>query len=151
MVEYNSDYTKSLFVVSNQGIEQQILKTNGSIWDAKFSPAKDIIYCLATELKTKDNSSQEEPYLTAIDIKTQKVLLMTLLPIQQGIQMSLSPDGLAVIFDQADKGESVDRIIQGGSNGIMWLLPIPHNIRELTTPINPDRLPFSGWHPRWLS
>lgn len=151
MVEYNSDYTKSLFVVGNQGIEQQILKTNGSIWDAKFSPAKDIIYCLATELKTKDNSSQEEPYLTAIDIKTQKVLLMTLLPIQQGIQMSLAPDGLAVMFDQADKGESVDRIIQGGSNGIMWLLPIPYNIRELTTPINPDRLPFSGWHPRWLS
>jgi hypothetical protein len=151
MVEYNSDYTKSLFIVSNQGIEQQIFNTNGSIWDAKFSPSKDIIYCIATELKTKNNNSQEEPFLTAIDIKTQKILLMTLLPIQQGIQMSLSPDGLAVMFDQIDRGESTNQIIQGGGNGILWLLPIPPNIRELNTPIEAKRLPISGWHPRWLS
>ena len=150
MVEYNSDYTKSLFTVTNQGIEQQIFKTNGSIWDARFSPAKDIIYCLATELKTKGNNSYEEPYLTAIDIKTHKILLMTLLPIQQGIQMSLSPDGLAILFDQAEGGESINQIIQGSSNGILWLLPIPTNLRELQTPVAADRLRLSGWHPRWL-
>jgi hypothetical protein len=150
MVEYNSDYTKSLFVVTNQGIEQQIFKTNGSILDARFSPSKDLIYCLATELKTKGNNSQEEPYLAAIDLKTQKIVMMMLLPIQQGIQMSLSPDGLAVMFDQVDKGENTNQILQGGSNGILWLLPIPPNIRELTTPAKADRLPLSGWHPRWL-
>ncbi|WP_310483412.1 hypothetical protein [Chamaesiphon sp. VAR_48_metabat_403] len=151
MVEYNSDYTKSLFSVDNQGIEQQIFKTTGSIWDAKFSPDKTIIYCLATELKTKNNNSQEEPFLAAIDIKTQKILSMTLLPIQQGLQMSLSPDGLAVMFDQIDLGESTNQIIQGSSHGILWLLPIPPNIRELTEPVTADRLPISGWHPRWLS
>jgi hypothetical protein len=151
MVQYNSDYTKSLFVVTNQGSEQQIFKTSGSILDARFSPTKDIIYCLATELKTKGNNSQEEPYLTAIDLKTKKILLMMLLPMQQGIQMSLSPDGLAVMFDQIDRGESTNQIIQGGSNGIMWLLPIPRNIRDLTTPVKADRLPLSGWHPRWLT
>jgi hypothetical protein len=151
MVEYNSDYTKSLFVVTNQGIEQQIFKTNGSIWDAKFSPSKDIIYCLATELKTKNNNSQEEPFLTAIDVKTQKILLMTLLPIQQGIQMSLAPDGLAVMFDQVDRGDSTNQIVQGTSSGVLWLLPIPPNLREIATPIPVDRLPISGWHPRWLS
>ncbi len=150
MVAYNSDYTKSLFVVTNQGVEQQVFKTNGSIWDASFSPAKDIIYCLATELKTKGNTSQEEPYLAAIDLKTQKILLMMLLPIQQGIQMSLAPDGLAVIFDQVEGGESTNQIIQGGSNGIMWLLPISPNIREQTTPAKAERVPLSGWHPRWL-
>jgi hypothetical protein len=150
MVEYNSDYTKSLFVVNNNGIEQQIFKTNGSIWDAKFSPAKDIIYCLATELKTKDNNSQEEPYLTAIDLNTQKILMMTLLPIQQGIQMSLSPDGLALMFDQIEGGESTNQIIQGNSSGSLWLLPIPLNIRKLTTPVKAEQLPLSGWHPLWL-
>jgi hypothetical protein len=76
---------------------------------------------------------------------------MMLLPIQQGIQMSLSPDGLAVMFDQVDRGESTNQIIQGGSNGIMWLLPIPPNIREQTTPAKAERVPLSGWHPRWLS
>ncbi|WP_295621577.1 hypothetical protein [Chamaesiphon sp. GL140_3_metabinner_50] len=151
MVEYNSDYTKSLFSVDNQGIEQQIFKTTGSIWDAKFSPDKSIIYCLATELKTKNNNSQEEPFLAAIDLKTKKILSMTLLPIQQGLQMSLSPDGLALMFDQIDLGESTNQIIQGNSHGILWLLPIPPNIRELTQPVTADRLPISGWHPRWLS
>jgi hypothetical protein len=151
MVEYNSDYTKSLFVVTNQGIEQQIFKTNGSIWDAKFSPSKELIYCLATELKTNNNNSQEEPFLTAIEIETQKILMMTLLPTQQGIQMSLSPDGLAIMFDQVDRGDNTNQIVQGTSNGILWLLPIPPNLRELTTPIKAERLPLSGWHPRWLS
>jgi hypothetical protein len=149
-VQYNSDYTKSLFVVTNQGTEQQIFKTTGSIWDARFSPAKDIIYCLATELKTQGNNSREEPYLTAIDIKTQQILLMTLLPIQQGMQMSLSPDGLALMFDGIDRGDNTNQIIQGDSNGILWLLPIPPNIRTLTTPTNAERIPLSGWHPRWL-
>jgi hypothetical protein len=151
MVAYNSDYTKSLFVVTDRGTEQQIFKTTGSIWDAKFLPTKDIIYCLATELKTQGNNSYEEPFLAAIDIKTKKILQMTILPVQQGLQMSLSPDGLAVMFDQVDKGESTNQIIQGGSRGILWLLPIPFNIRELTTPITATRLPLSGWHPRWLS
>jgi hypothetical protein len=150
MVQYNSDYTKSLFIVNNQGVEQQIFKTTGSIWDARFSPAKDIIYCLATELKTQGNNSQEEPYLTAIDIKTQKILLMTLLPIQQGLQMSLSPDGLAVMFDGIDKGDNTNQIIQGDSNGILWLLPIPPNIHESTTAVKAEQLPLSGWHPRWM-
>lgn len=150
MVKYNSDYTKSLVVVTNQGTEQQIFKTTGSLWDARFSPAKDIIYCLATELKTQGNNSREEPFLIAIEIATHQVLSMTLLPIQQGIQMSLSPDGLAVIFDQADKGENTIQIVQGNSNGILWLLPIPPNIRQLTAPITAERLPLSGWHPRWL-
>jgi hypothetical protein len=150
MVRYNSDYTKSLFVVTNQGLEEQMFKTTGSIWDARFSPAKDLIYCLATELKTKGNDSREEPYLTAIDIKTKKIVMMLLLPIQQGLQMSLSPDGLALMFDQIDGGENTNQILQGASQGLLWLVPIPPNIRELTTPVKAERLPLSGWHPQWL-
>ncbi len=151
MVEYNSDYTKSLFVVKNDGIEEQIFKTNGSIWDARFSPDKKLIYCLATELKTQGNNSYEEPYLTAIDIDTKKIVMLINLPNQQGLQMSLSPDGKAIMFDQVENGDNVDRLVRGGSNGILWLVPIPANIRELTTPVQAERLPLSGWHPRWLS
>jgi hypothetical protein len=151
MVKYNSDFTKSLFVVNDRGLEAQIFKTNGSIWDARFSPAKDIIYCLTTELKTTGNNSQEEPYLMAIDLKNKKILMMMLLPIQQGIQMSLSPDGIALMFDQIDGGDSTNQIVQGASTGTLWLVPIPKNIRELTTPLTAERLPISGWHPRWLN
>jgi hypothetical protein len=150
MVKFNTDYTKSLFVVTNQGTEQEVLKTTGSIWDAKFAPTKDLIYCLATELQTKGNESREQPYLSAIDLKTKKIIPLMLLPIQQGIQMSLSPDGLALMFDQIDRGESTSQLIQGQGNGVLWLLPIPPDIRTLSAAVKAEELPLPGWHPRWL-
>jgi hypothetical protein len=150
MVKYNGDYTKSLFVVTNQGTEQEVLKTTGSIWDARFAPTKDLIYCLITELQTKGNDSREQPYLSAIDLKTKQVIPLLLLPVQQGIQMSLSPDGLALMFDQIDRGENTSQLIQGQGNGVLWLLPIPPNIRTLTAAVKAEELPLPGWHPRWL-
>jgi hypothetical protein len=150
MVKFNTDYTKSLFIVTNQGTEQEVLKTTGSIWDAKFAPTKDLIYCLATELQTKGNESREQPYLSAIDLKTKKVIPLMLLPIQQGIQMSLSPDGLALMFDQIDRGENTSQLIQGQGNGVLWLLPIPPDIRTLSAAVKAEELPLPGWHPRWL-
>ena len=150
MVKYNGNFTKSLFIVTNQGKEQEVLNTTGSIWDAVFAPSKDLIFCLATELQTKGDNSREQPYLTAIDLKTKKVIPLMLLPIQQGIQMSLSPDGLALMFDQIERGENTNQLIQGRGNGVLWLLPIPPNIRELTAAVKAEELPLPGWHPRWL-
>ncbi len=150
MVKYNGDYTKSLFVVTNQGTEQQILKTTGSIWDAKFAPSKDLIYCLASELQTKGENSREQPYIVVIDLKTTKVIPLMLLPIQQGNQMSLSPDGQWLIFDQIEGGENTTQLLQGKGNGILWRVKIPPNIRELSTPLKAEELTLPGWHPRWL-
>ncbi len=150
MVKFNTDYTKSLFVVTSQGNEQEVLKTTGSIWDARFAPSKDLIYCLATELQIKGDESREQPYLSAIDLKTKKVIPLMLLPIQQGIQMSLSPDGLALMFDQIDRGENTNQLIQGQGNGVLWLLPIPPDIRTLSAAVKAEELPLPGWHPRWL-
>ncbi len=150
MVKYNLDFTKALFVVTNQGTEQQILKTTGSIWDAKFAPSKDLIYCLATELQTKGENSREQPYIAAIDLQTKKVIPLMLLPIQQGNQMSLSPDGRSLIFDQIEGGENTTQLVQGKGNGILWRVTIPLNIRELTAPLKAEELNLPGWHPRWL-
>jgi hypothetical protein len=150
MVKYNPDFTKSLFVVTNRGTEQQILKTTGSIWDAKFAPSKDLIYCLATELQTKGENSREQPYIAAIDLQTKKVIPLMILPIQQGNQMSLSPDGRSLIFDQIEGGENTTQLVQGNGNGVLWRVIIPPNIRELTAPLKAEELTFPGWHPRWL-
>jgi hypothetical protein len=150
MVKYNGDYTKSLFIVTNQGTEEQVLKTTGSIWDAKFAPSKDLIYCLATELQNKGENSREQPYIAAIDLKTKKVIPLMLLPIQQGNQMTLSPDGRSLIFDQIEGGENTTQLVQGKGNGILWRVTIPPNIRELTAPLKAEELALSGWHPRWL-
>ncbi|MBV9385592.1 MAG: hypothetical protein JOZ78_04090, partial [Chroococcidiopsidaceae cyanobacterium CP_BM_ER_R8_30] len=38
MVKFNSDYTRSLFLVTNQGVQKQLLRTTGSILSAQFNP-----------------------------------------------------------------------------------------------------------------
>jgi hypothetical protein len=146
MVKFNTDYTRSLYLVTNQGVETELLKTGGSILDAIFSPSKDLIYCLATELQTKNELSQEQPYLVAIDLKTKQVIPLLLLPIQQAINMSLSPDGLALMFDRVANSNNTS----GLTDGMLWLLPIPSNLRQSNTSIQPEKLPLSGWHPQWL-
>jgi hypothetical protein len=149
-IEYNSDYTKSLFIVNNDGIEQQIIQTDGSIVDAKFSPTKDLLYYLTTNLKTQGKNSDRSLDLAATDLQADRVVMKLRLPMQQGIQMSLSPDGLALMFDRVERGESTDAIVRGDRNGSLWLVPIPPNIRELNTSVTAARFPLSGWHPRWL-
>ena len=42
----------------------------------------------------------ERPYIALIDLETGKQKPLVLLPNQQDVQMSLSPDGLALLFDQ---------------------------------------------------
>jgi hypothetical protein len=150
MIKFNPDATRSLYLVSNQGKEEELLKTGGSVLDAIFSPSKDLIYCLATELQTKNELSQEQPYLVAIDLKTKQVIPLLLLPIQQGINMSLSPDGLAIMFDRVANANNTDRLINGEGEGILWLLPIPPNLRQTNTSVKAEQLPLPGWHPQWL-
>jgi hypothetical protein len=150
MIKFNNDATRSLYLVSNQGQEEELLKTGGSILEAIFSPSKDLIYCLATELQTNNETSQEQPYLVAIDLKTKQVIPLLILPIQQGINMSLSPDGLAVMFDRVANANNTDGLAKGEGDGILWLLPIPPNLRQPNAPIKAEQLPLPGWHPQWL-
>lgn len=150
MVKFNSDYTRSLYLVNNSGQEVELLKTNGSILDAIFAPSKDLIYCLATELQTQNNESQEQPYLTAIDLKTKQLIPLLLLPKQQGIHMSLSPDGLALMFDRVVNGEDPSQLITGKGTSDLWLLPIPPNLREMKSSVPAEQLPLPGWNPHWL-
>jgi hypothetical protein len=150
VVKFNNNYTKSLYVVNDLGKQDEVLKINGSILAAKFAPNKNFIYCLATELKTTNNLAQEHPYLAAIDLQKKKVLPLLRLPAQQGIQIDLAPDGLAIAIDQAEKATNLTQLLTGQDRGVLWLLPIPPNPEDLNDSIAPVRLPFSGWHPLWL-
>ncbi|WP_206817279.1 hypothetical protein [Chroococcus sp. FPU101] len=160
MVNFNMEnsrlrYTKSLFYVNNQGIQKELLNIDGSILDCKFNPSGSHLYCLLTELlPSKDY--QEKPYLAKIDIKTAQVLPLLELPNYRDINISLSPDGLAILFDQiltsnnpslndapvSDAGEAI-------IGGRLWLLIPP--TREGTEVTQPDleELPLVGFHPQW--
>jgi hypothetical protein len=160
MVKFNTDFTRDLFLVTNQGVQKQLLKTTGSILGCNFDPASPTLYCLLTQLISKEQYI-EQPYLVAINLKThqQKPLLM-LPPAQRNVQMSLAPDGLGIVFDQivlidnstttlpantlkTDDGEPI-------ATSSLWLMPLLPITDVANIEIKPEQLPLVGFHPHWL-
>ncbi|WP_414575161.1 hypothetical protein [Anabaena sp. CCY 9402-a] len=159
MVKFNTDFTRDLFLVTNQGTQKSLLKTTGSILSCQFDPASPTLYCLLTQLVSQDQYI-EQPYLVAIDLKNKQQKPLLVLPVEQrNVQMSLSPDGLALLFDQVvpeanattasannlktDDGEAI-------ATSSLWLMPLlPISDTAIST-IKPEKLPLIGFHPRWL-
>jgi hypothetical protein len=162
MVKFNPDSTRSLVYDNNQGVRQEVFRTQGSILDAKFDSTVSTLYCLLTELqllKGEDGKDQyqEQPYLAAIDLKTKKLKPLLLLPQQRDIQMSIAPDGLALMFDQpiASTASSSDSTLttsdgQPIATSRLWLLPLTPSKLESAAPLQPEELPLPGFRPRWL-
>ncbi len=160
MVKFNTDYTRDLFLVTNQGLQKQLLRTTGSIISCQFDTASPTLYCLLTQLLPGEEY-QEQPYLVAIDLKTwQQKPLLVLPPRQRNVQMSLSPDGLGLLFDQVvaqtnstsspanslttDDGQPI-------ATSSLWLMPLlPITDPTAASDIKPEQLPLLGFHPRWL-
>ena len=175
MVSFNEDnpqlqYIRSLFLVSNGGIEQEILRTRGLIKNCEFSPSKDDLYCLLTDLTQGEQYLEEYPFIVAIDLKIAKeitqppikwwaqppVKWVVPLPNQQDIHMSLSPDGLALLFDQAiarisDANDTLNQAQgQAIANSLVWLLPLfDVTASDNSHQLQPEQL-LPGFHPRWL-
>ncbi|MFM7364022.1 MAG: Ig-like domain-containing protein [Cuspidothrix sp.] len=160
MVKFNPDYTRDLFLVTNQGLQKQLLKTTGSILSCEFDPASPSLYCLVTQLISKEQYI-EQPYLVSIDLKTgeQKPILL-LPPGQRNVYTSLAPDGLGFLFDQvvpitnnstqlpantlkSDDGQPI-------ASSSLWLMPLLPIANNSNIDIKPEQLPLLGFHPQWL-
>ena len=160
MVKFNQDYTRSLFLLTNQGVQKELLRTTGSILSAQFDPLKQTLYCLLTQL-VKGKTYKEQPYVAAVDLKTGNQIPLLLLPDQRDVQMSLSPDGLALLFDQVVTANSTERPPADGlrtnegqaiATSRLWLLPLlPPTSKSATSAVQPEQLLLPGLHPRWLS
>ncbi|AKG22907.1 Ig-like domain-containing protein [Calothrix sp. 336/3] len=161
MVKFNTDYTRDLFLVTNQGTQKQLLKTTGSILSCQFDIASPTLYCLVTQL-LPGQTYQEQPYLVAIDTKTAQQKPLIVLPAEQrNVQMNLSPDGLGLLFDQVVPQTSPSptpnsQILttedgQAIASSSLWLMPLtPIADPEAAADIKPQKLPLVGFHPRWL-
>ena len=163
MLKFNPDGTRSLFLVNNQGKEQELYRTPpfGNIISAEFDPSNTVLYCLITEVLDDPETYKEQPYIVAIDLKTKQVIPFVILPNQQEINMSLSPDGLALLFDQTvtqttepdDPNQSTKTA--GGDTiktSRIWILPlvIDRPTDGSKPQVKPEELPFLGFHPQWL-
>jgi hypothetical protein len=154
MVKFNTDRTRSLYLVSNQGTQKELLRTTGSILSGQFGPTKQVLYVLLTELTTVGDLYREQPYLAIIDLKTGQKTALLKLPEQREIQVSLAPDGLGVLFDQTVAPEATDSTTSspGGGKNIansrLWLLPLDPGNPSVAA--QPELLPLAGLRPRWL-
>ncbi|WP_019501099.1 DPP IV N-terminal domain-containing protein [Pseudanabaena sp. PCC 6802] len=100
MVKYGNNYTRSLFRVTNQGVQQEIFQTNGSILSAQFDPQAENLYCLLTDVKQTKETYRELPYLAVINLKTRNLTRLLDFPNQRNLQISIAPDGQYLLFEQ---------------------------------------------------
>jgi hypothetical protein len=159
MVDFNSNnaelrYTRSLFYVNNQGVQKELLNTKGSILDCQFTVQGKELYCLLTEL-LEGKEYKEQPYFAKINIETGKLMSLMTLPNFREVRLSLSPDGLAILFDQVitNNDFNVDNILttDGGEaivGGKLWVLIPPEDFSQETQP-ELKELGLLGIRPQW--
>jgi hypothetical protein len=140
MVKFNPDYTRSLFLVSNQGNPRELLRTSGSILSTAFTAQRDTLYCLLTRLVT-GKDYQEQPFIAKIDLKTGKPSELLTLPIQRNVTLSLAPDTSQLLFDRGT-GASTDASAQAAQANI-WSLALTG------TKPSPEVVAV-GTEPQWL-
>lgn len=161
LVNFNEDdpekrFTQSLFWVSNKGDEKQLLQTEGAILSAQFNENNEILYCLVNKLLPGEGY-QVIPYLTAVNVVTGEEQKLLEMPPQPEITVSLSPDGLAILFDEAltsdPKAAALDENFVGATHRL-WLLPLFSTLDERVNnepvALPPTELEISGRHPSWL-
>ena len=150
-------FTQSLFWVSNRGEEKALLQTDGAILSAQFNESNEILYCLVNKLLPDEEEYRVAPYLTAVNVKTGKAQTLLEMPPQPETNVSASPDGLAILFDEDLSGDpqaaSMDKDFEGATHRL-WLLPLFSTLDERLSgepvPLSPTALEISGRHPVWL-
>lgn len=162
MVDFNTNdtklrYVRSLFYVNDRGTRKRLLDARGSIVDCHFNADGTHLYCLLTQLQTDSQEYKEKPYLAKINVKTAKITPLLELPDYRDIKMGVSPDGLALLFDQVIAGydatgsnplstDSGEAIVSGR----LWMLIPP--IADDRKMSKPDllELPLPGIRPQWM-
>jgi hypothetical protein len=158
MVKSEPDNQRSLFMLNDQGESRLLLRTVNPIISCEFEPRQEkTLYCLKSDLVMgSDGKVKEEPFLGIIELKTGKMMPLLALPNYRDVHMSMSPDGVALLFDQLATtpfGVRNDLVTGEGSSiadGRLWLLPLPDQFSPNSIPkILPQEL-NAGFKPRWL-
>ncbi|NEO28830.1 MAG: hypothetical protein F6K03_18640, partial [Kamptonema sp. SIO4C4] len=163
MVDFNKNnpdklYTRSLYLVNNQGGKELILDTQGSVISCEFDPTGEQLYCLLTKL-IEDVEYVEQPYIAIIDLEKKEEIPLITLPDYQDIHISLAPDGLGLLFDQITTDPEADEehtlktnAGEAIASGQLWLL-IPPDQKIADNEEQPpqlEELPFVGFSPQWI-
>lgn len=163
-IKFNKDYTRSLYLVNNQGLQKELTKINGSILGAQFDPQEKTIYCLLTDVEqdTAKNIFREKPYLAAINLESAEIKRLLELPAQREVQFNISPDGQSILLTSAIPSENAaiaqpmpDDSAQASRSSrspqvTMQLIVLPINNSQSTNLPQPEVFPLFGKSPRWF-
>jgi hypothetical protein len=157
LVKYNLDYTRSLFLVDKNGEQKELFRSIAPIIGCQFERKKEEnIYCIKTDLIEENGKYREEPYLGIINLKTTQDSPLIALPNYRDVNMSMSPDGLGLLFDQfvtttpSSRNEVVTEQGEAIAAGRIWLLPLPDMQKKEPLDIVPPEDLVSGFKPQWL-
>ncbi|WP_052349714.1 hypothetical protein [Picosynechococcus sp. NKBG042902] len=147
----------SLHRIDAQGEATEILRTLTPIIDCRFEPrAAELLYCLKLDRNETSGQVVEEPFLSALNLKTGEETALLALPNYRDVGLSIAADGVALLFDQvvttpptptSDLFTATGLAVEGGR---LWLLALP----ELETdteiqPVPPESL-LPGYQPQWI-
>lgn len=156
MIKFNTDSSQSLFLVPNQGVPKELLRTTSDRINCQFDPSSPVLYCLVNQ-QVRGKQGDEQQNLVAIDLKTFEVKPLLSLANQRDIQMSLSPDGLVLLFDRVITQRTLpkrdDLTTELGaaiatSHLLLLPLPVDNSASKGQQPL--QELPLLGFHPAWL-
>jgi hypothetical protein len=164
-IKFNQDYTRSLYLVNNQGLQKELTKINGSILGAQFDPQEKTIYCLLTDVEqdTAKNIFREKPYLAAIDLESTQFRRLLELPPQREVQFNIAPDGQSILLNSAipssNDSSNASPVSEDSAQASRssrtpqvptQLIMLPINNNQGSSPLQPEVLPMFGTVPRWL-
>lgn len=149
----------SIFVLDETKAEPErlLLRTLTPIIDCRFEPRyAETLYCLKIDQSESLGTSTEEPFLSAIHIESGEEIPLLALPNYQDVRLSVSADGVALLFDQVvtaapntrselftDQGLAVE-------GGRLWLLALPELKTSSTMQPAPPESLMPGYKPQWI-
>jgi hypothetical protein len=154
----NPDFTRSLILLNSENVERELYKGLNPILDCQFEPREQKnIYCIKIEVELGENGQYvQEPFLSVINLKTGQDIPLLALPNYKEVKMSMSPDGVALIFDQvatttpSKKQTLLTAPGKAIADGLLWLLPLPEIGESRIVPqLSPQELD-PGFKPQWV-
>lgn len=158
LTKENADYTRSLILMESDGRTQEILRNMYPILDCQFEPKQEkVLYCLRTDVvKRDDGDYHEEPFLSAVQLDTWQDQPLLALPNYRDVQISMSPDGTSLLFDQVattaplSSSDLLTPSNQAIADARVWLLALPDSKSVAPTQSVMPKEVTAGFYPKWM-
>ncbi|MFM1842965.1 MAG: hypothetical protein RLZZ490_1703 [Cyanobacteriota bacterium] len=159
VTQQNLDYSYSLLLYDLPSrTQQEIIRGLYPILDCQFDPRhQHTAYCLRADyVQQASGEITEEPYLALVDLQTLQSRPLLALPNYPEVDLSIAPDGLALIFDQVattnplSPSDILTQSQKAITDGRVWLLSLPEDLAiGANAEVSPQEL-TPGYAPQWM-